>query len=251
VTPIVIASFLFACAFGGALLGMTVRKNLPEQHFNSDSRDVVKLGIGLVATMSALVLSLLVASANNAFEAQRKEITQMSVKIVLLDRFLAHYGPETATARAELRSAVAKTVDLMWPSDTGQTAQLDPSTTHAEGLYDEIQALVPQTDAQRALQNQALKAAIDLAETRWLLFEQNKRGIPTPFLVVLVLWLTILFGGFGLLTPRNLTVVFTLLVCALSVSTALFLILELDQPFAGLIHIPSAPLRTALAQLGH
>lgn len=249
--PTVIACFVFACAFGGAMLGMSVRGSLPEQHLNADSRDVMKLGIGLIATMSALVLSLLVASANRSYEAQRRELTQMSVSIVLLDRFLAHYGPETAAARSELRSDAAKIIDLMWPADSTRPAQLNPASAHAEGLYDEIQALAPQTDAQRSLQGQALKTAVDLAQTRWLLFEQNNRSIPMPFLVVLVLWLTILFAGFGLLTARNRTVVFTLFVCALSVSTALYLILELDQPFSGLIHLPSAPLRNALAQLGH
>jgi hypothetical protein len=248
--PIVIACFVLASAFGGALLGMTVRSRLPEQHLNADSRDVMKLGIGLIATMSALVLSLLVASANRAYEAQRRELTRMSVSIVLLDRFLAHYGTETAKARAELRGDVATIIDLMWPTDKARPAELNPTLAHAEGLYDEIQALVPQTDAQRTLQNQALKTAIELAQTRWSLFEQNNRTIPMPFLVVLVLWLTILFAGFGLLTASNRTVVFILLVCALSVATALFLILELDQPFSGFIHIPSAPLRNALAQLG-
>ena len=248
--PIVVACCVLVFAFGGALLGMSVRSRLPEQHLNADSRDVMKLGMGLIATMSALVLSLLVASANRAYEAQRRELTQMSVDIVLLDRFLAHFGPETAAARQELHDDAAAIINLMWPADNTRPAQLNPASAHAEGLYDEIQALVPRNDAQRSLQSQALKTAVELAHTRWALFEQNNRTIPMPFLVVLVLWLTILFAGFGVLTAPNRTVAFILLVCALSVSTALFLILELDQPFSGLIRISSAPLRNAVAQLG-
>jgi hypothetical protein len=248
--PIVIACCVLVFAFGGALLGMSVRSRLPEQHLNADSRDVVKLGIGLIATMSALVLSLLVASASRSYDAQRSQLTQMSVNIVLLDRALAHYGPDTAAVRAELRTNVAATIDLMWPADGGRSAQLDPASVHAEGLYDQIQSLGPQTDVQRSLQSTALRIALDVGRTRWSLFEQNSRSIPMPFLVVLVLWLTILFAGFGMLAAPNRTVAFILLLCALSVSTAVFLILELDQPFSGLIQVPSAPLRSALAQLG-
>ena len=245
----VIGCVVLVCTAGGALLGMAGHR-LPENHLTADSRDVVKLGIGLIATMSALVLSLLVASASRSYDAQRSQLTQMSVNIVLLDRALAHYGPDTAAARAELRTNVAATIDLMWPADGGRPAQLDPASLHAEGLYDHIQALGPQTDVQRSLQSTALKIALDVGRTRWSLFEQNSRSIPLPFLVVLVLWLTILFAGFGMLTAPNSTVAFILLLCALSVSTAVFLILELDQPFSGLIQVPSAPLRSALAQLG-
>lgn len=229
---------------------MVLHAVLPDHHLTTDSRDVMKLGMGLIATMSALVLGLLIASAKGAYDTQRNELTQMSAGVILLDRVLAHYGPETKDARAQLRRTVVGLHDRMWPEEISHNAQMEPPSTAGEDLFDQLQALSPQTDALRLLKAQALKNAIDLGQTRWLLFEQSGSSIPFPFLVVLVLWLTILFGTFGILTPRNPTVVVTLFLAALSVSGALFLILELDQPFTGLIQISSAPLRNTLAQLG-
>jgi hypothetical protein len=229
---------------------MSLRAALPDNHLTTDSRDVMKLGMGLIATMSALVLSLLVASAKGSYDTQRNELTQMSAGVILLDRVLAHYGPESKNAREQLRRAVAGMRDRIWPADSSHAPQMEPATTGGEGVYDAIQALSPQSDAQRSLQVQALKSVTDLGQTRWLMFEQSGTSIPIPFLVVLVFWLTILFGSFGLLAPRNATVIAILFLSALSVSGALFLILELDQPFQGLIQIPSTSLRNALAQLG-
>ena len=91
---------------------------------------------------------------------------------------------------------------------------------------------------------------MDIAQSRWLLFSQKGSSVPTPFLVVMVAWLTLILASFGLFAPPNATAFITLLVCALAVSSAIFLILELDRPFDGIIQISSAPLRNALAQLG-
>jgi hypothetical protein len=168
----------------------------------------------------------------------------------LFDRVLAHYGPETKEARSLLRGAVVRTLNRIWPEDGSQPGQAEPPAGKAEVLYDQIQGLTPQNDAQRSLQAQALSLALNIGQTRWLMFEQEGRSIPIPFLVVLVCWLTIIFVSFGLYAPPNATVVTVLFVCALSIAGAIFLILELDQPFAGWIRIPSAPLRNVLTHLG-
>jgi hypothetical protein len=249
-SALAIAVIVFACVFGGALLGMLLRAALPEHHLSTDSKDVVKLGMGLIATMAALVLGLLIASTKGSYDTQRSELTQMSTNIILLDRVLAHYGPETKEARNLLRHSVVRVLDQIWPEDSSQPAQLDPTAAGAEPLYDKIQALAPQNEAQRSLQAKALSTTTDIAQTRWLMFEQQGSSIPMPFLVVLVFWLTIIFVSFGLYAPPNATVFMTLFVCAVSVSGAIFLILQLDRPFEGPIQIPSTPLRTALAHLG-
>jgi hypothetical protein len=240
---------VFACVFGGALLGMLLRPVLHERHLGTDSKDLVRMGMGLIATMSALVLGLLIASAKSSFDAQRSELAQMSANVILLDRVMAHYGPEMKEPRDLLRHFVTSTLDRIWPEDPSRPAQVQP-TGASEVLYDKIQELAPKNEAQRSLQAQALKTSIDIGQTRWLLFAQKGSSIPLPFLVVLVFWLTILFASFSLFAPPNVTVICTLLVCALSVSGAIFLILELDRPFEGLIQISSDPLRSALAQLG-
>lgn len=241
---------VFACVFGAALLGFFLRAALPEPHLSTDSKDLVKLGIGLIATMAALVLGLLIASAKGSYDKQRSELTQMSTNIILLDRVLAHYGPETKEARNLLRHSVVRVLDQMWPEDGSRIAQLDPMAAGGEALYDQLLALSPQNEAQRSLQAKALGITVDIGRTRWLMFEQQGSSIPMPFLVMVAFWLTIIFLSFSLFAPPNATVVATLLVCAVSVSGAIFLILQLDRPFEGLIQISSAPLRSALEHLG-
>jgi hypothetical protein len=206
--------------------------------------------MGMVATTAALVLGLLVASAKNFYDTQSTELTQMSANVVLLDRVLAHYGPETKEARDLLRGAVARTLELIWHQDHQQHSQMEPRAAGGEILYDKIQALSPKNDAQHALQAQASSMAIDLGKMRWLMFEQGTDSISLPLLAVLVFWLAIVFTSFGLFAPTNPTVIATLFLCALSVSAAIFLILEMYTPFEGLIQISNAPLRNALAHLG-
>jgi|SRR5271168_154883 hypothetical protein len=239
---------VLTCVFGGALLGMALRLMLPEHHLSADSKDVIKLAMGLTATMSALVLALLIASAKGSYDAQRNEITQLSANVVLLNRMLIHYGPETKDARQLLRDSVSDMTARIWPQENSRPAALD--STRGDALFDEIQGLSPKNDGQRTLQEQALRMVIDLAQTRLLLLEQGGSSIPKPFLMLLVFWVTIIFLSFGLFAPRNATVIATLLLCALSVSGAIFLILELDQPFMGIIQISSAPMHSAAIQIG-
>jgi hypothetical protein len=252
VSPMTISWVVFACVFGGALLGMLLRNLVPEHHLNADSKDVVKLGMALIATMAALLLGLLIASAKGSYDAQRSEVTQMSANIIQLDRILARYGPETKETRDVLRRTVLS-VDRNWSAGTSRSEKLDSSEMRAgsASFYEKIQELAPRNDLQRLLQGQALQLAFDLGRTRSLLLEQAGSSIPTPFLVVIVFWLAVIFTSFGLFAPCNATVVATLLLCALSVSGAIFLILELDSPFAGLMQISDASLRNAIALLGH
>jgi hypothetical protein len=251
--PLTISLILFACIVGGAVLGMIVRAILPEEHLSGDTKDVVKLGMGLIGTMTALVLGLLVASAKSGYDTQRNGVAQLAGNVIFLDRTLAHFGPESKDVRAMLRAAVADLLAKTWPDEnpqSGQGAERGGTEGRYEGILEKIQELAPKNEAQRGLQTQALKLANDIAQSRWLLFAQQGSSVPTPFLVVVGFWLTVLFASFTLFAPRNGMVLFTLSVSALAVASALFLILELDQPFRGLMQVPSAPLRNALAQLG-
>ena len=143
INSIAIRLIVLACVFGAALFGMFLRAVLPKQHLSADSKDTVRLGMGMVATTAALVLGLLVASAKNFFDTQSSELTQMSANVILLDRVLAHYGPETKEARDLLRGAVARTLDLIWHQDHQQHSQMEPTAAGGEILYDKIQALSP------------------------------------------------------------------------------------------------------------
>ena len=240
----------FAFGFGGALLGMAIRSALPEHHMSSESKDAVKVAMALVSTMCAIVLGLLIASAKSSYDTQNNELTDMSSKLILLDRVLAHYGPESKEAREELRNAAVSALDRMWSKDESGLSQIGPVATSSEVLYDKIQALSPKDDAQRSIQSQAQSLVFALGQTRWLMYEQKAGSRSIPLLMVLIFWLTALFVSFGLFAPRNATVYATLLVSALSVSFAIFLILELYNPYVGVIRISDTTLRTALAHLG-
>ena len=240
---------VFGAVLCGAFLGMLLRVLLPDHHLSQDSKDVVKLAMGLIGTISALVLGLLVASAKSSFDAQRNGLAQMSANVILLDRILAHYGPEAKDCRARLREKLTLLLQQYWPEDRSGAVQIEPSAD-GEDLYEFIQGLSPKTEAQRSLQAAALKTSVDIAQARWLLVAQKSSAIPVPFLVILVFWLALLFANFSLFARPNATVVAALLLCGMSVAAAIFLIMELDRPFEGLIKLSSDPLHRALAQLG-
>jgi hypothetical protein len=206
--------------------------------------------MGLVATMCALVLGLLIASAKTYYDTQNAELTEMSAKIVLLDRMFAHYGPETNELRAILRSLVERSIDRLWQRGGPQGSHLDPAAVSSENLAEKMLGLSPKDDRQRVIQSQAMSLEISMGQTRWLMFEQASTQVPKPLVVVLVFWLTIIFVGWGIFAPRNATVLATWFLCALSVSSAIFLILEMYSPFRGSIAVSSDPLRAALAHLG-
>jgi hypothetical protein len=204
--------------------------------------------------MSALVLGLLVASAKTSYDTQRAELFDVTAKVVELDRVLAHYGPRAGRARLLLRQAAAAELERVEPLLPGG----DPAALLAgaarrgrvEAFYDSLQDLAPETNAQRFAQARALQISGGIAELRHLMAQQLGNPIPLPFLAVLVVWLAILFGGFGLFAPPNATVVSGLALGALSVAGAIFLILELARPYDGIMRISHDPLRAALSRLG-
>jgi hypothetical protein len=249
--PIAISLLAFALALVGVLLGSVMQRMLPEGHLSSDSKEVVKLSMGVVATLAALVLGLLVASAKSTYDARQSEINQLTAYVILLDNLLAKYGEGAEPARASLRQAIPPVVDRIWREGQSVSLQSTPFKTVAEGetAYQRIQELQPSNEIQRGLQTRILQATNDLMQSRFLLFSHLGSSIPVPFLAVLLLWMIVLFAGLSLMAPANATTLASLVICALSVSGAIFLILELDQPFSGLMVIPSEPLRNALPAL--
>ena len=249
--PITISLLAFGLALVGVLLGSVLQRALPEGHLSSDSKEVVKLSMGVLATLAALVLGLLVASAKSTYDARESEINQITAYVILLDNLLAKYGEEAKAVRATLRQAIPPVVDRIWSEGRSVPAQAAPFKASAQGeaVYQRIQELQPTNDIQRGLQTRINEVTNDLMQARFLLFSHLGSSIPLPFLAVLLLWMIILFAGFALMAPANATTFASLIICALSVSGAIFLILELDQPFGGMMMIPSQPLRDALPTL--
>lgn len=240
---------LLASVVATVLLGQKVRRHLPDDHLNADSRDAVKLAMSLVATMTALLLGLLVSSAKGTYDTQRTEVIQMASKIAFINRVLTAYGPEAASARAEFREGVAGTVRRMWPDERGVSAQLTPNAAAGDRLYAAIEGLAPRDEVQRSLKAQAVSSVTDLAQLRFLMLAQAVPSIPKPLLVMVSAWLVIIFLCFSLLAPPNATTALALFSAAISVAGAVFLIMEFDQPLGGLIRISSEPMVHALNQL--
>ena len=240
------------CIFGGVLLGMLLQKVLPQSHLESNSKDTVKLGAGMLATLTALVLGLLVSSAKSSFDAMNAGIAQAGAKIILFDHILADYGPETKEVREQLRHTVASVIERIWPEKKGGLWGLRAleSVDAAKTIQAKLRELTPKNDLQKSILAQALQISNDVLQTRLLLMAGQQDTLPTSFLALLIFWLTGLFISFGLFAPRNGTVLVVLLICALSVSSAIFLVLEMDRPLDGFIKASNAPLRKAVELIG-
>ncbi len=246
----VLSCLIFALTLGGIVLGALLRTTLPQHHLSKDSQDVVRLGVGLIATIAALVLGLLIAAAKGSFDTQSGQVKQITADMILLDLLLEKYGPEALPIRVEMRSVIGPLADRLWYEKLADAAGPIAKDTKAEGVYVAIQALSPKNDLQRSLQSRAAQISTDLAQIRLLLFAESDSAIPAPFIAILAFWLIIIFASFSLFAALNVTVFSFLSLFALSASCAIFLILELSQPFTGLLMIPSAPLRNALGPLG-
>jgi hypothetical protein len=233
----------------GAVVGVQLRRLLPDHHLTEHAKDVVRLGAGLVATISALVLGLLISTANATYEAQRSEVRSMAADLILLDQLLERYGPESRAARIYLREGTEPLIDRLWGGPKQREKAFEPSATAAR-TYLALHDLAPTNPTQHALKAQALATGLAIQKSRLMLFERTYAGLPAPFLVVLTFWLTMIFASYCLFTPINPTAAAALVVIALSASGAIFLILEMSHPFEGIMQISSEPLRKALQPLG-
>ncbi len=231
------------------LVGRRLRPFVPDHHLSAETRDAVKLALGLVATMAALLLGLLVSSAKGSYDTTRGHVIQMAAKVAYLNRVLESYGPEAAGIRPKIRDAVEAAVQQVWPGEKGKPAQLVPNYHVIDEVYFSILALSPRDDIQRTLKGQAVALAAELGQSRMLLLTESVPSIKMPLLVVVVAWLVVIYLGFSVIAPPNATATTALLVSALAVSGAILLILDLVQPFNGIMKISSEPVLWALKQL--
>jgi hypothetical protein len=246
--PASLAVLLSVLAF--VLLGVRLRAVLPVEHLSSDSKDVIKLGTGLIATLVALILGLLVATAKSSFDAKRTEVKQIAAQIVQMDRTLRQFGPEAVGVRRMLRGLLAERAERPWIEGTNASRDDDVARANrVDGFVEAMLALQPTNERQQRLKSRALQLSTEAVNLRWLFAQELESSLPRPLLVVLVFWLGVIFASLGLFAPRNGTVFAFIVLCALSVSTAVFVVLELDQPFSGLVELSREPFRVALRQL--
>ena len=250
--PITTTVLVVMFTFGGALLGLWLRRVLPVYHLNDESRDVVRTSIGLVVIMTGLILGLVVSSAKSTFDTADDSVQQSAADMLALDRALRFYGGETLEIRRSIRDTLKERLVAIWP-------EVNPAASPAnnvrvevalETVMTQILALRPTTDSQRWLQAEALDLITNQEKKLWLRMERQDSTAGRPFGVVVTAWLVVIFISFGLFAPRHATGIGTLLVCSASVAAAMFLIVELENPLQGMIKVSPVPLQFVLSELG-
>jgi hypothetical protein len=234
----------------GVACGMMLRDRLPKQHLDG-AKEVVRLGAGFLATLSAVLISLMITSAKSSYDTQDGHFRTLAAYLVETDQLLVQYGPETLQVRILMRQAVPAAIDRIWREKrAGAQDSAFTSASLAEQIGGAIATLSPANDAQRALKLRIEAASDDIARTRLLMFADGEAAIPMPLLLILIFWLAVVFASYSLFVEPGRIVLATLLVFALSISSALFLVADLSQPFIGLMQIPKEHLRHLLAPLG-
>ena len=245
--PLLIGLITFGATYGGLLFGMWISRQLPSRHLGSDTRDAISVAMAIVGTLAALVLGLLITQANASFAARADAVNELSVNILRLDRVLQRYGPDAFKARATLRGYAALKANEL----SGAPARIKPGETlvFLETLAEEVDGLRPADDVNQDLKARSQRIVNAIIDERWIIVERMSTPVPTPFLILLVFWLTLLFASFGLFAPRNATTIVVLLFCALAISGGIYMILELGNPTRGLVRTPLVSFEAAIAQL--
>jgi hypothetical protein len=241
----------FVVIFSGGILGIVLRRILPEEHFVPASEAVIKLVTGFVMTMTGIILGMLVSSAKSSYDGQKLLVAQMASDVILLDRSLAVYGSETDPIRIQGRVALEAAANRVWPATASTQVTLHPEEA-MDRLEAQVNALEPKTSNQGFAKTHSMALLNDVQRCNWLLFVQSDTNkLSMPLLVILISWVLAIFISFGLYAPPNPTVIVTILLGAFAVSAAIFIIVEMYSPFSGLMKISSDPIREAIAQLKH
>lgn len=238
---------LILLSIGG---GLFLRYKLPDSHLSGDSKDVIRLATALIGTMAAVVVALLFASTRTSYEATNSHVARLTAGVVELDQLLKEYaGPESLVLRRALRSDVDSMVSAIWRDNAPVSGELLRPVTQEETVLYKLRELEPKTPVQNAIKTRALAVSNDIEQTRLTLLSQPPDSLSRPFIAVLVLWLCFIFASFSMSSKANPTLVAVLLICGFTASTAIYLILELGQPFDGLLQLSNSALRYALPPL--
>jgi hypothetical protein len=247
---LIIGLIVLAAILVGAFAGMKVRHRLPKHHLTDETKSLVSVSTAVVATVSALVLGLLISNANTTFTRLGGEVTALSAQILRLDHILRRYGADAEPARNMLLQYTQHKAADLFPDDRADVRLSNPSTYELlQRLEDLLLALKPANPRDQWWLAQAMTLGAKIGDSRWLLAQQVGQGTPKAFVALLVFWLALLFASFGLFAPRNLTSAVTLTLCALAVAGAVTMFLELEQGFGGVVRISPEPMRQAVKTL--
>jgi len=249
---IVVSLGVLLLACGSLYLGGWIARRMPEDHLVYEAQKAAQFGISMMATLAALVLGFMVTSARATFDRANDDIVGVSTSILLLDRALSGYGPETAPIRADLRAFLARATERVAPD--GEMEKIVFRLPHTSlslitQLQTSILALTPDTEAKWWFQHRALDVTADLARQRILTSEHEKSSEPLPLLAVVTAWIVLIFIGMGTFAMHNASVRIVLFCAALAFSGSIFLVMELESPYTGLLRVSGAPLQQAAAEL--
>lgn len=247
---ITITFIAWACMFSGVQLGNVIRKYSPEQHRSGDSRDAIRSGSAFIGTLAALVLGLMVSSASKNFDVLNSGLTENAASYIDLDRVLAQYGNEANAARDLLKIGVDSEIQRIWPKDGVDIMPISFSP-EMEAVAGALRVLNPADDSQKILKARAIQLLGGALQQRWQVVAQAHTYVPTAFVVIVVFWFTVLFAVFTLLSPSNKMVNLFMLFCTIAVAGGILLVLDMSQPFSGLIIVNRGPMEAALGLLGH
>jgi hypothetical protein len=240
----------FVALMAGIAAGVALRRHLGTAQLGTSQKEVVRLGAGFLATLSAVLISLMIASAKNSYDTQFAHFRTLAAYLVETDQLMAQYGLETTELRILMRQAVPAAVDRIWREKRSATQDSAfTSASLAEQINGAIASLTPANDTQRALKRRIEEASAEIARTRLLMFADGDTAILTPFLLILIFWLAVVLASYAMFVEPDPVVIGALLVVALSISSALFLVVDLNQPFVGLMQIPKEQLRNTLAPI--
>lgn len=258
-TSLLVLALLLAATGAGVVL----QPMLPESHRTRDTIEAVRLALTMIVTFAALVLGLLTTSVKGSYDSVDTRLRGYAAMVIQADQSLREYGEAAWPMERTLRDFTAATIADTWPGETRPSGVYPVGLEH--GLTDAaetpvlgdmlgrielaIRELHPPDALHRQLATYCLDRIERLVQQRWLLIEQAHDSVSTPFFVVLVLWLVIVFLCFGLSAPRNSLVYVVTGLCGVALAVAIFVILEFDGPYSGLIQVSSQPMRDALAHI--
>ena len=249
-SAVTIAVISFVLIVLSVLGGVALRSRLPTEDLTGDSKDVIRLATALIGTMAAVVLALLFASTRSTYENTNARVARLTADVIEFDQLMKEYGGENITGvRQALRDEVRNMVSSIWRDFAPASASLLRPVTQDKTVSYKVHQLEPGSHVQTGLQARAVVISADIKQERLGLIAQPQDSLSKPFIAVLVLWLCFIFASFSMSSKANATLVTVLLTCAFTASTAIYLILELGQPFDGLLQISNSALRNALVPL--
>lgn len=248
-TPSVISLIVLFLIFMSALAGIFIQSNLPEHHLSEDSKNIIKAARSVVIGLSALTLGLLIATAKDSFDTKGTELKTSAAKIITLNRLLLNFGDKSASAREALKVVTESGIKVIEEINKNGVDSKIANGAGMDVLQRKLLELPEEKPSFAWLKNTALTLANDIAISRWTIYENSTASVSPLFISILVFWLIAIFFSLGLIAPLNAAVLTALFMAAVSMTGAILLTLELDQPYGGLIQFSTAPLKLALQQL--